>query len=471
MLLPVIMAGGTGSRLWPMSRELYPKQFLRLYGKQSMLQETVLRLDDVDAGEPVVICNEEHRFLVAEQLRQIKKLSHNIILEPVGRNTAPAIALAALNAIQNGDDPVLLVLAADHIINNKNAFHKAVSSALEFALSGQLVTFGIVPASAETGYGYIQRGQPETKVGHEAYKVSRFVEKPNKETAEQYVSSGEYYWNSGMFMFRATRYLEELEKFRPDILDACKAAICGNNDGDDFIKIDRDLFIACPDESVDYAVMEKTTDAVVVGLDADWSDVGSWSALWEVSPKDKNGNVLTGDTFLHDANNCYINTEEKLVAAIGVDNLVIINTKDAVLVVDKDQVQNVKKVVEYLKANERSEYKRHREIYRPWGRCDVVVQTERFNVNRITVKPGAAFSMQMHHHRTEHWVILSGTGEVTIKDQKFLLTENQSTFIPIGAHHRLENPGKIPLELLEIQSGSYLGDDDIIRIKDQYGRC
>ena len=266
-------------------------------------------------------------------------------------------------------------------------------------------------------------------------------------------------------------FAPSLEKFRPDILNACKAAIKKGKDGDEFIKIDKELFIACPDDSIDYAVMEKTTDAVVVGLDAEWSDVGSWSALWEVSPKDSKGNVLTGDTYLHNANNCYINTDEKLVAAVGVDNLVIINTKDAVLVVDKNQVQDVKKVVEYLKANCRSEYKRHREIYRPWGRCDVVVQTERFNVNRITVKPGAAFSMQMHHHRTEHWVVLSGTGEVTIKDQKFLLTENQSTFIPIGAHHRLENPGKIPLELLEIQSGSYLGDDDIIRIKDQYGRC
>ncbi|WP_370559468.1 mannose-1-phosphate guanylyltransferase/mannose-6-phosphate isomerase [Edwardsiella tarda] len=471
MLLPVIMAGGTGSRLWPMSRELYPKQFLRLYGQRSMLQETVLRLDDVDAREPVVICNQEHRFLVAEQLRQINKLSYNIILEPVGRNTAPAIALAALSAIENDDDPILLVLAADHIINNKSAFHQVIKSAFKFAMQGRLVTFGIVPTGAETGYGYIHRGQEEFLGENIAYQVSRFVEKPNKETAESYLASGEYYWNSGMFMFRAKKYLEELEKFRPDILESCKAAIRGCKDSDEFIKIDRDLFITCPDESVDYAVMEKTTDAVVVGLDADWSDVGSWSALWEVSPKDKKGNVLTGDTFMHNANNCYINTDEKLVAAIGVDNLVIINTKDAVLVVDKGQVQDVKKVVEYLKANHSSKYKRHREIYRPWGRCDVVVQTERFNVNRITVKPGAAFSMQMHHHRTEHWVVLSGTGEVTIKDQKFLLTENQSTFIPIGAQHRLENPGKIPLELLEIQSGSYLGDDDIIRIKDQYGRC
>ncbi|HAX7566478.1 TPA: mannose-1-phosphate guanylyltransferase/mannose-6-phosphate isomerase [Escherichia coli] len=471
MLLPVIMAGGTGSRLWPMSRELYPKQFLRLYGQRSMLQETVVRLDGINAREPVVICNDEHRFLVAEQLRQINKFSHNIILEPVGRNTAPAIALAALSAIKNGDDPILLVLAADHIINNKPAFHAAVKIAYEHAQKDSLVTFGIVPTGPETGYGYIHRGQKIAAEENSPFKVNRFVEKPNREKAEEYISSGEYYWNSGMFMFRAKKYLAELEKYRPDILEACKLAILNAKDGDDFINVDKELFVACPDESVDYAVMEKTSDAVVVSLDADWSDVGSWSALWEVSDKDHQGNVITGDTYLHNANNCYINTDEKLVAAIGVENLVIISTKDAVLVVNKDQVQDVKKVVEHLKVQNRSEYKRHREIYRPWGRCDVIVQTERFNVNQITVKPGAAFSMQMHHHRTEHWVILSGTGKVTIQDKVFLLTENQSTFIPIGSQHRLENPGKIPLELLEIQSGSYLGDDDIIRIIDQYGRC
>ncbi|WP_058914164.1 mannose-1-phosphate guanylyltransferase/mannose-6-phosphate isomerase [Entomohabitans teleogrylli] len=471
MLLPVIMAGGTGSRLWPMSRELYPKQFLRLYGQQSMLQETILRLEGVDVAEPMVICNEEHRFLVAEQLRQINKLSHNIILEPVGRNTAPAIALAALNAVENGDDPLLLVLAADHIINNKAVFHKAIRIAERYAREDRLVTFGIVPDSPETGYGYIQRGEKLGKESDAPFCVARFVEKPDLATAQHYVESGSYYWNSGMFMFRARKYLEELEKFRPDILQACQSAVSAANKDSEFITIDRDLFCACPDESIDYAVMENTADAVVVGLDAEWSDVGSWSALWEVSDKDAGGNVLSGDTFLHDAHNCYVNTDEKLVAAIGVENLVIINTKDAVLVVDKSRVQDVKKVVEHLKQNNRSEYRRHREIYRPWGRCDVVVQSERFNVNRITVKPGGAFSMQMHYHRIEHWVILSGTGQVTRGDETFLLTENQSTLLPIGVPHRLENPGKIPLEILEIQSGSYLGEDDIIRIKDQYGRC
>ena len=470
MLLPVIMAGGTGSRLWPMSRELYPKQFLRMYGRNSMLQETITRLSGLDTCEPMVICNEEHRFLVAEQLRQLDKLSKNIILEPVGRNTAPAIALAALQATQNGDDPLMLVLAADHIINNQAVFHKAIGIAEQYALADHLVTFGIVPSTPETGYGYIQRGEALTDGEHTPYQVARFVEKPDRERAEAYLATGEYYWNSGMFMFRAKKYLSELEKFRPDILAACTEAVRHADDGNDFVSIPHDIFSACPDESVDYAVMEKTADAVVVGLDADWSDVGSWSALWEVSAKDEQGNVLSGDAWIHNSQNCYINSDEKLVAAIGVENLVIVSTKDAVLVMNKDHSQDVKKAVEFLKQNQRSEYKRHREIYRPWGRCDVV-QTPRFNVNRITVKPGGAFSMQMHHHRAEHWVILSGTGQVTVNGKQFLLTENQSTFIPIGAEHCLENPGRIPLEVLEIQSGSYLGEDDIIRIKDQYGRC
>ncbi|HDG9809451.1 mannose-1-phosphate guanylyltransferase/mannose-6-phosphate isomerase [Raoultella planticola] len=471
MLLPVIMAGGTGSRLWPMSRELYPKQFLRLYGQNSMLQETITRLSGLDTHEPMVICNEEHRFLVAEQLRQLDKLSHNIILEPVGRNTAPAIALAALQATKNGDDPLLLVLAADHIINNVQVFHEAVRVAQKYAEIGHLVTFGIVPDSPETGYGYIQRGDVLDDTQQAPYKVARFVEKPDRTHAEAYLSSGEYYWNSGMFMFRAKKYLSELAKYRPDILEACKKSVSSAEDGNDFISIPHDIFCACPDESVDYAVMEKTADAVVVGLDADWNDVGSWSALWDVSPKDHHGNVLTGDSWVHNSQNCYINSDGQLVAAIGVENLVIISTKDAVLVMDKERAQDVKKIVEHLKQNKRSEYKRHREIYRPWGRSDVIVQTSRFNVNRITVKPGGAFSMQMHHHRAEHWVILSGTGQITVNGKQFLLTENQSTFIPIGAEHCLENPGKIPLEVLEIQSGTYLGEDDIIRIKDQYGRC
>ena len=347
----------------------------------------------------------------------------------------------------------------------------AIRVAEQYADEGHLVTFGIVPNAPETGYGYIQRGVALTDSAHTPYQVARFVEKPDRERAEAYLASGEYYWNSGMFMFRAKKYLSELAKFRPDILEACQVAVNAADNGSDFISIPHDIFCECPDESVDYAVMEKTADAVVVGLDADWSDVGSWSALWEVSPKDGQGNVLSGDAWVHNSENCYINSDEKLVAAIGVENLVIVSTKDAVLVMNRERSQDVKKAVEFLKQNQRSEYKRHREIYRPWGRCDVVVQTPRFNVNRITVKPGGAFSMQMHHHRAEHWVILAGTGQVTVNGKQFLLTENQSTFIPIGAEHSLENPGRIPLEVLEIQSGSYLGEDDIIRIKDQYGRC
>lgn len=463
MLLPVIMAGGTGSRLWPMSRELHPKQFLRLHSLHSMLQETLKRLDGVEVSEPVVICNEDHRFMVAEQLRQIDMLSHNIILEPIGRNTAPAIALAALNAIAQGHDPIMLVLAADHIIKDVATFHHAIEAAIPYAAGQSLVTFGIVPSGPETGYGYIQRGE-STGENAEASSVKRFVEKPDLATAQSYVDSGEYFWNSGMFMFRAKRYLEELERFRPDILDACRLSLADTECDKNFINVNYDAFSSCPDESVDYAVMEKTHDAVMIPLDAGWSDVGSWSALWEVSQKDEAGNALTGDTFLHNTRDCYINTDEKLVAAVGVDNLVIVNTKDAVLVVDKSKVQDVKKVVEHLKKHKRSEYRRHREVYRPWGICDLLVDEKRFNVNRITVNPGEAFSLQMHHHRTEHWVVLAGTARVTTGDKTFLLTENQSTFIPIGVIHRLENPGNIPLELIEVQAGSYLGDDDIIRI-------
>jgi len=464
------MAGGTGSRLWPMSRELYPKQFLRLNGEQSMLQDTLSRLDGLDISAPMLICNEQHRFLAAEQLRQINKLANNIILEPIGRNTAPAIALAALSATAKDENPLLLVLAADHVIENIQAFHQAVEAATPLAEQGKLVTFGIVATSPETGYGYIQRGQ---QVGSDGFTVQRFVEKPDLNTAQSYLDSGEYYWNSGMFLFSAKRYLEELEKFRPDILEACKNAIADVKIDavQDFIRVDADAFSLCPDESVDYAVMENTQDAVVIPLDAGWNDVGSWSALWEVNEQDDKGNALTGDIFTHNTSNCYINTDDTLVAAIGVQNLVIVNTKDAVLVIDKSQVQDVKKVVEYLKANDRREYRLHRESYRPWGRHDKVVDQPRYQINRVTVKPGGKFSLQQHLHRAEHWVVLAGTAEVTLDGKTYLLTENQSTFIPIGSIHMLENPGKIPLELLEISSGSYLGDDDIIRLKDHYGHC
>ncbi|KYP95428.1 mannose-1-phosphate guanyltransferase [Sodalis-like endosymbiont of Proechinophthirus fluctus] len=471
MLLPVIMAGGIGSRLWPMSRELYPKQFLTLHGDHSMLQETVLRLEGLNTRQPLVICNEEHRFLVAEQLRQIDKLSQNIILEQVGRNTAPAIALAALSAIVYGDDPLLLVLAADHVIEDEKAFHRTIQQALPYASNGNLVTFGIVPSAPETGYGYIQRGKEQNDAV--VFQVHRFVEKPDRATAERYVASGEYYWNSGIFLFRAKKYLSELAKFRPDILTACEKAIelPQADSNQEFIRVNKGEFITCPDDSVDHAVMEKTADAMVVPLDAGWSDVGSWSALWEGNQKDDRQNAFTGDVFLHNTANCYINTDEKMVAAIGVNNLVIVNTKDAVLVVDKDEVQDVKKVVEYLKKHARSEYRRHQESYHPWGNNDTVVNEAHYNVNRITVKPGGMFSLQMHHHCTEHWVVLSGTARVTLEDKSYLLIENQSTFIPVGSVHSLENPGKIPLELLEIQSGSCLCEDDIIRLRDPHSLC
>ncbi|TCW17793.1 mannose-1-phosphate guanylyltransferase [Raoultella sp. BIGb0138] len=470
MILPVIMAGGTGSRLWPLSRELFPKQYLRLSGDDSMLQETILRLEGLNTSAPIIICNEQHRFLAAEQLRQIGQLKNNIILEPVGRNTAPAVALAALSAInKNDEDPLLLVLAADHVIEDIDSFHMAINKAISYADGGKLVTFGIVATGPETGYGYIQRGEQS---GSDGYNVCRFVEKPDITTAQTYLDSGEYYWNSGMFLFRAKRYLEELRKYRPDILDVCIDAIQNvNKDSiEDFVRVSERVFASCPDESIDYAVMEKTTDAVVIPLNAGWNDVGSWSALWEVSERDKNNNSLSGDIFTHNARDCYIKSEDTLVAAIGVDNLVIINTKDAVLVIDKSQVQDVKKVVEYLKTNLRREYKLHRESYRPWGRHDEIVNTKKYHINKVTVKPGGKFSLQRHLHRAEHWVILSGTAEVTLDDKVFLLTENQSTFIPAGSIHMLENPGKIPLELLEIESGSYLGDDDIIRLKDHYGQ-
>lgn len=470
MILPVIMAGGTGSRLWPMSRELYPKQFLCLHSEQSLLQETVSRLSNLQVRDLLVICNEDHRFLVAEQLRQINQLSPNILLEPVSRNTAPAVALAALNAIADGDDPLLLVLAADHIIENTEAFQSAIQNAVPFAEQGKLVVFGIAPSGPETGYGYIQRGEELGGDFASAFQVRSFVEKPELAVAQQYIASGEYYWNGGIFLFRAKKFLSELEKFRPDILSACRQAMekIQKDDCQNFIRVDRAAFAACPDESVDYAVMEKTKEAIVLPLNSGWNDIGSWSALWEISDKNDRGNVLIGDVFLHNADHCYVNADEKLVAAVGTNNLIIVSTKDAVLVVDKSQIQDVKKVVEFLKKRGCSEYRRHRESYYPWGRKDAVVNAARYSINRIRVKPSGKFSQQMYH-RAEHWVVLSGTAQVTLDGKTCLLMENQSTFIPAGTVHSLENPGKIPLELLEVQFGSYLGEDDIAHIKDYYG--
>lgn len=467
------MAGGTGSRLWPLSREAYPKQFLSLTeNNNSMLQETLLRLDGINTTSPIVICNQRHRFLVAEQLRLIGQLDKNIILEPVGRNTAPAIALAAFNALLSGDDSLMLVLAADHVINDKDSFHSAIEKALPHANSGNLVTFGIVPTGPETGYGYIKRGSEiSNNFGNsDCYTVGGFVEKPNLSTAIQYIESKDYYWNSGMFLFKPSVYLEELKKFRPDIYECCEKSMAqpALDANQDFVRVDENEFTNCPDESVDYAVMEKTDKAVVVPLDAGWSDVGSWSALWDINNKDENNNVKSGDVFTHNSNNCYIKSDDKFISVIGASNLVVVSTHDALLVIDKSQVQDVKKTVDFLKSQKRQEHIEHIKSYTPWGSREKIVEEQRYVINRLTINPNGKFSLQMHHHRVEHWVVLSGTAKVTIEDREFLLTENQSTFIPIGKFHMLENPGKIQLEILEIQSGEYLSSDDITRLKEFY---
>ncbi|EJL8258689.1 mannose-1-phosphate guanylyltransferase/mannose-6-phosphate isomerase [Vibrio cholerae] len=465
MLLPVIMAGGSGSRLWPLSRSLYPKQFISLASDKSMLQETIIRLSGLEHQAPLLICNQEHRFIVAEQLRQQRIEHGGIVLEPVGRNTAPAIALAALHATKHGDDPLLLVLAADHVIQNQAAFTQAVKNAVKPAEQGMLVTFGIVPTAPETGYGYIKQGEA---VSDTAYRVAQFVEKPNLTTAEQYLASGEYYWNSGMFLFKASRYLKELKAHRPDILHACELAMQGARGDLDFVRIEEASFTECPEDSIDYAVMEKTQDALVVPMDAGWSDVGSFSALWEVSPKDGQGNVMVGDVIAEQTHNSYIYAQNKLVSTVGVDNLVIIETKDAVLVANKNKVQDVKNVVNQLKAQQRRECEQHREVYRPWGSHDEIAEGERYHVKHLRVKPGEQTALQMHHHRAEHWVVVQGTAKVTNGDKSYLVSENQSTYIPVGSAHRIENPGKVDLHLIEVRSGSYLQEDDIVRLE-EYG--
>ncbi|PHR17368.1 MAG: mannose-1-phosphate guanylyltransferase/mannose-6-phosphate isomerase [Sphingopyxis sp.] len=469
MLQPVIMAGGSGSRLWPLSRQLNPKQFLRLTDNtHSLLQQTISRLEGIEKGEPLLICNEEHRFLAAEQLRQLGYENAAMILEPVGRNTAPAIALAALKLVATGEDPLMLVLAADHLIENTAAFHQSIKEAIPLAEQGKLVTFGIVPTHPETGYGYIQQGDALSDI---AFTVGRFVEKPGLELAREYLDSGQYYWNSGMFLFRAQRYLDELKLHRPDILQACQQAMQNPVQDLHFTRIDADAFAACPEDSIDYAVMEQTADATMVTLDAGWSDIGSWSALWEVSDKDELGNSLQGDVITQNTHNTLVRSENRLVATVGVDDLVIIETKDALLVARKDRVQDVKKIVEAIKADGRHEYANHREVYRPWGLYDSIADGQRYQVKCITVKPGAKLSVQMHHHRAEHWIVVSGTAQVTNGDNTYLVTENQSTYIPVGQVHSLENPGVIDLELIEVQSGSYLGEDDIVRLEDKYGRA
>tara|TARA_Y100001947_G_C10313451_1_gene292767 strand:- start:117 stop:1424 length:1308 start_codon:yes stop_codon:yes gene_type:complete len=431
-----------------------------------MLQDTVTRLNGTNAEPPVFICNDAHRFLVAEQLRK-KNIEHDgILLEPVGRNTAPAIALAALHATKTGNDPVLLVLAADHLIKDQEAFHSAIVKAEALANEGKLVTFGIVPDKPHTGYGYIKAG----KVLNVGFEVADFVEKPQPETAKQYVESGDFFWNSGMFMFKASRYIEELGKYNPEMLEVCRRAIETEAPDLDFIRVDSEIFSTCPDDSIDYAVMEKTDSAAMVPLDAGWSDVGSWTSLWETADKDEDGNICVGDTILEKTRNSYVNAEQRLVSVIGLEDVIVVETKDAVMVAHKDDAQSIKNVVNKLKAEKRPEFEFHREVFRPWGSYDSIDNGARFQVKRITVKPGEKLSVQMHHHRAEHWIVVSGSANVTIDDNTKLVTENESVYIPIGAVHALENPGKIPLELIEVQSGAYLGEDDIVRFSDRYGR-
>ncbi|KAA8732053.1 mannose-1-phosphate guanylyltransferase/mannose-6-phosphate isomerase [Acinetobacter qingfengensis] len=467
-ILPVIMAGGSGTRLWPLSRTQYPKQFLKLSPDgYTLLQSTLLRLKNLDCADPILICNEEHRFLAAEQMREIG-IQAKIILEPEGKNTAPAITLAAFYQTQlNSPDTILLVLAADHVITQQENFEHSIQQAIQLAEQNKLVTFGIVPTHAETGYGYIEKGAIELT----GFKVQRFVEKPNVTTAQEYLDSEKFLWNSGMFMFKADVYLNELKKYAQDIYTSCQTAIQDTKSDLDFIRIDKDAFSQCRSESIDYAVMEQTHDAVVVPLDANWNDVGSWSALWDIQSKDSQGNVLHGDVITVNSQNNYIHGESRLVSLLGVDNLVVIETKDAVLVADKNKVQDIKKIVETLKQQDRTEHYCHREVYRPWGKYDSIDHADRYQVKRITVKPGQKLSIQMHHHRSEHWIVVSGTAKIHKGKESFLLTENQSTYIPLGEIHALENPGKVPLELIEVQSGSYLGEDDIVRFEDIYGRC
>ncbi|STX28739.1 mannose-1-phosphate guanylyltransferase [Legionella beliardensis] len=465
MILPIILAGGTGSRLWPLSRELYPKQFLKLFETQTMLQMTLARLQGLEHKPPVIICNEEHRFLVAEQLRQVNS-EGSIILEPFGRNTAPTIAIGALLALKQDDDPVLLTLPADHMISDIDKFHQAVNEALVYANQGKLVAFGVSPDKPEIGYGYIKASK-----NNQAMAIEQFIEKPDLQTAQSFLQSGDYYWNSGIFMFRASVYLNELQQYRSDIYASCVEAVNHGHKNNGYIYISKEHFLECPSQSIDYAVMEKTTHGVVVPLNANWSDVGSWCSIWDISQKDLQNNVQLGGDVVHfDSSNNLVNSEDKLVVTMGLKDTIIINTKDVLLVATKDNVQKIKQVVEELNKKERKEVKIHREVHRPWGKFDSLENGKRYQVKHLTILPGQKISTQMHHHRAEHWIIVSGSALITKGEDTFLLTENESTYIPVGKVHTLENPGIIPLEVIEVQTGSYLGEDDIVRFEDRYGR-
>ena len=469
-ITPVILCGGSGTRLWPLSRSTYPKQFLRLTSEHSMLQETVLRLKGAAGVEaPVVICNQEHRFLVAEQLRAIGVTPKLLLLEPVGRNTAPAVAAAAVRLAESDPASLLLVLASDHVIQDTASFHRAIATAAAAAHQGLLTTFGIIPDSPETGYGYIRRGAPMPGLEN-TYAVGQFVEKPDLANAGRFVASGDYFWNSGMFVLRASSYIEELQQFQPAVLAAARQSLASSRMDLDFCRLDEAAFTACPSISIDYAVMEKTTLGAVVPVEMGWSDVGSWDALWELHDKTADGNVCEGDVLVTDVTNTYIKAENRMVAAVGVEGLVIIETADAVLVASKSSSQDVKLLVDRMQTDKRTEHTTHRRVYRPWGSYEGIDAGPRYQVKRLTVNPGAKLSLQMHHHRAEHWIVVSGTAKVVRGDEEILLTENQSTYIPLGYKHRLENPGLVPLQLIEVQSGSYLGEDDIVRFADDYNR-
>ncbi|MDD2740270.1 MAG: mannose-1-phosphate guanylyltransferase/mannose-6-phosphate isomerase [Methylomonas lenta] len=465
-MIPVILSGGSGTRLWPLSRAQYPKQFLPLVSGHTMIQETLLRMNGVaDLQPPIAVCNEDHRFMMAEQLWEIGSKPAAIILEPVGKNTAPAVAMAALCAAS--EDDILLILPADHVISNTAAFHSAIAQAEKLAQQDLLVTFGIVATEPETGYGYIKADK--TQLG-DGFKVAAFVEKPDQATAQRYIETGGYFWNSGMFAFKAGCFLRELEKFNPQMLKVCREALAAAKVDLDFTRLDKDIFLTCPSDSIDYAVMEKTDKAAVIPLDAGWNDVGSWSALWDVTGKDAVGNAIKGDVLTIDTSNSYIHSSSKLVAVIGVQDLVVVETDDAVMVAAKDRVQDVKAIVDQLKALNRDEAHVHRKVYRPWGHYDLVDAGDRHHTKRIVVKPGAKLSVQKHHHRAEHWVVVKGTAWVHKDGEEIMVTENESIYIPVGVVHCLENPGVIPLEMVEVQSGSYLGEDDIVRYQDNYGR-
>ncbi|MDB9716714.1 mannose-1-phosphate guanylyltransferase/mannose-6-phosphate isomerase [Methylophilaceae bacterium] len=465
-MIPVIMSGGNGTRLWPLSRKNKPKQFLKLFGDNTMFQETLKRLVGLsDLEPPIIICNNDHRFMVAEQLYELEIEKSKIILEPTGRNTAPAFAIAALQALSDGNDPMLLVLASDHVISDLKTFHKAINQAKELAESGLIVTFGIKPTSPNTGYGYIQADK-ENSIS----KVKAFVEKPNLKTAESYVASDNHYWNSGMFMFKASTLIAELDHFQPEIIHICRESLINGRQDLDFIRLNEHLFKSCEAISFDHAVMEKTDIGVVIPLDISWNDVGSWSSLWECSQQDNNNNVLQGDVMIDKVQHSYIHSEHRLVAVLGLDNIVVVETADAVMIAHRESSERVKKIVNRLIISSRTESENHRLCYRPWGHYDTIDKGERFQVKRITVNPGASLSLQKHQHRAEHWVVVKGCAEVVCEDKTILLSENESTYIPVGHKHRLHNPGKVPLQVIEVQSGSYLGEDDIVRFDDDFHR-